>query len=84
MKWTYFFNHYCLSTWKDVALDGWLLTLFPSDDYSKSASTQVAGSDLGALFGYYFFIPLNSEEFCNKYIFDTPRTVNSDFPCILY
>ena len=59
------------------------MSLLNQDDLAKGASSQGAGSTLGSLFGYYFFIPLSSVSFCNKYIFSTEHTVIPSFARII-
>jgi len=60
---------------KDVAVDGWVLTILTEDYISFGPATQTVGLMLGSLVSYNLFIPLNSTYFCNKYLFSIPRNV---------
>lgn len=71
-------NVFCFNP-KDIAVDGWVLTILTKDYLSYGPATQTVGMMFGSLIAYNFFIPLNSQYFCNTYLFSTPREVELFF-----
>ena len=45
------------------------------DNLMYATLAQFCGRAVGQLFGFYFLVPLNSVEFCNEWIFETPQQV---------
>ncbi|KAL4477488.1 hypothetical protein ABPG74_002638 [Tetrahymena malaccensis] len=68
-----------LSSQQDIAVDGWVLTIFESEEHVNIGSTcNTIGQLLGVLITNSFFIQINSVEFCNKFLYSTP----SDQPLV--
>jgi hypothetical protein len=57
---------------KDIAVDGWVISILSEAALPYGAMTQTAGFILGNLFSRSFFVLLSSVEFSNKYIYSTP------------
>ncbi|EAR87251.1 acetyl-coenzyme A transporter 1 (macronuclear) [Tetrahymena thermophila SB210] len=68
-----------LSSQQDIAVDGWVLTIFENEEHVNIGSTcNTIGQLLGVLITNSFFIQINSVEFCNKFLYSTP----SDKPLV--
>lgn len=52
-----------------IACEAWVFTLFDDEDKSKASVARVGGGLLGMLISYNLFLPMNSLEFLNKYIY---------------
>ena len=62
---------------KDVAVDGWALSIMNQENLAYGALAQTIGLTFGIILSFNVFIPLNSIEFCNQYIFSSPRQVKN-------
>jgi PAT family acetyl-CoA transporter-like MFS transporter 1 len=58
---------------QDIAVDGWAVEMLDPKNSAYASTCQATGQRIGTFIGSSFFIALNSEEFCNKYIFSTPK-----------
>lgn len=63
-----------LASWQDIAVDGWVLTMFSETHVRWGAVCQNIGQLLGVVFGSSLFIQLNSVKFCNHYLYSEPQT----------
>jgi len=57
----------------DIVLDGWIVRLVSAKNSHTAAVIQSTGTRFGMLFSWNALLSLGSTEFCNKYIFATPR-----------
>lgn len=64
----WFFEMVILTVYQ-IACEAWVFTLFSQENKSKASVARVGGALLGGFISYNLFIPLNSVEFLNKYIF---------------
>lgn len=60
--WIGMFQILCTAVY-DVALQGWIIKVFPPDYFAKVSSTQLIGVTIGQIFGFYGLIPLSSTTF---------------------
>ena len=60
---------------KDIAVDGWIITIVSQENRPYGSLAQTIGLTLGGIIGFNIFVPLSSLTFCNSYIFDSPRDV---------
>jgi len=58
---------------QDVAVDGWALSIMSRENLAYGALSQTIGLTLGIILAFNVFIPLNSIDFCNQYIFSSPQ-----------
>ena len=68
-----FFLLWLLTATQDIAVDGWSLTMLQRKNVGYSATVNCVGQSLGAFFGFFVFLTLESKDFCNKYIFSEPQ-----------
>lgn len=64
-----------LAATADIATDGWALTLLSHDNVGYQSTCQSAGQFIGWFISQFILIQLSSVEWCNSYIFSTPRDV---------
>ena len=59
-------------TCQDIAVDSWAVEILHPSNSSYASASQSVGQSLGKIMSTTVFIALNSIEFCNKWIFETP------------
>lgn len=69
-----FFSLNFLAATQDIAVDGWALTMLKRCNVGHASTCNSVGQTAGYFLGYVVFMALESTEFCNKYIFNVPRT----------
>jgi len=65
---------------KDIAVDGWALTLLSQDNLSYASTAQTIGLNSGYFLSFTVFLAFNSVEFSNKYF--RPQKTPSDIPLV--
>lgn len=68
-----FFILWFLTATQDIAVDGWALTMLQRRNVGHAATCNAVGQTAGGFIGYVVFLVLESQDFCNKYIFDESR-----------
>ena len=63
-----------LSSWQDIAVDGWILKMFSETHVKWGPICNSIGQLLGLVFGGSLFIQLSSVKFCNQYLYSEPKT----------
>lgn len=69
-----FFSLNFLAATQDIAVDGWALTMLKRRNVAHASTCNSVGQTAGYFLGYVVFMALESSEFCNKYIYNEPRT----------
>lgn len=57
----------------DVAIDGWVTSLFQKQNVTYGSVANSVGNTSGWFISQYMFILLNSKKFCNEFIYSSPR-----------
>lgn len=57
----------------DLILDDWMISMIRMESSSHATTCQSIGFNLGFFISFNIFLPLNSTEFCNSYIFSEAR-----------
>lgn len=52
----------------DVAVDGWALTLLPSDKIHFASTCQSVGVNIGLFISFTIFLALSSDRFCKQFL----------------
>ena len=52
----------------DVAVDGWALTLLPSDKIHFASTCQSVGVNIGVFISFTIFLALSSDRFCKQFL----------------
>lgn len=58
----------------DVAIDGWVTSLFQPHNVTYGSVANSVGNTTGWFVSQFAFILLNSTKFCNNYIYSEPRS----------
>lgn len=62
-----------LSVCKDIAVDGWALTMLSRENVGYASTCNSVGQTAGYFLGNVLFLALESAEFCNKYLRIEPQ-----------
>ena len=62
-----------LSVCKDIAVDGWALTMLSRENVGYASTCNSVGQTAGYFLGNVLFLALESADFCNKYLRIEPK-----------
>lgn len=62
-----------LPTSKDIAVDGWALTMLSRQNVGYASTCNSVGQTAGYFLGNVLFLALESPDFCNKYLRIEPK-----------
>ncbi|QFZ27743.1 putative uncharacterized membrane protein [Clavispora lusitaniae] len=68
-----FFLLIFLCATQDIAVDGWALTCLSPESLPFASTAQTIGMNCGYFSSFTVFLALNSPEFANKYLRETPK-----------
>lgn len=63
----------CFSSHKDIAVDGWALTMLSRENVGYASTCNSVGQTAGYFMGNVLFLALESADFCNKYLRIEPK-----------
>ncbi|XP_001944982.1 acetyl-coenzyme A transporter 1 [Acyrthosiphon pisum] len=69
-----FFISNFLAATQDIVVDSWALTMLKKNNVGHASTCNTTGQAIGVMLGSVFPILFASEDFCNKYLRDTPNT----------
>lgn len=58
---------------KDIAVDGWALTMLSRENVGYASTCNSVGQTAGYFLGNVLFLALESADFCNKYLRIEPK-----------
>lgn len=58
----------------EIALSSWSISLLKKENIGYAASWKVLGNYVGSFISGWLFYSLNSVEFCNSYIYNSPKS----------
>lgn len=67
------FNGCTFSALKDIAVDGWALTMLSRENVGYASTCNSVGQTAGYFLGNVLFLALESADFCNKYLRGEPK-----------
>ncbi|XP_026812243.1 acetyl-coenzyme A transporter 1-like [Rhopalosiphum maidis] len=67
-----FFMMNFLAATQDIVVDGWALTILKRNNVGYASTCNASGQTIGSMIGSMVLILFTSEEFCNKYLRNTP------------
>eukprot|EP01017_Pseudomicrothorax_dubius_P002882 TRINITY_DN1025_c0_g2_i1.p1 TRINITY_DN1025_c0_g2~~TRINITY_DN1025_c0_g2_i1.p1 ORF type:complete len:496 (+),score=52.49 TRINITY_DN1025_c0_g2_i1:50-1537(+) len=59
---------------QDIALDSWVVTLLHPNNYKWGSTCSFIANIFGNLIGFNFLIHFSNLDFCNRFIYDQPRS----------
>ncbi|OQR66711.1 acetyl-coenzyme A transporter 1-like [Tropilaelaps mercedesae] len=62
-----------LAATQDIAVDGWALTMLSRRNVGHASTCNSVGQTAGMFLGYVLFLALESKDFANAYVFQTPQ-----------
>ena len=67
------YNVCTFSISKDIAVDGWALTMLSRENVGYASTCNSVGQAAGYFLGNVLFLALESADFCNKYLRVEPK-----------
>lgn len=66
-------NGWTFSSLKDIAVDGWALTMLSRENVGYASTCNTVGQTAGYFMGNVLFLALESADFCNRYLRVEPK-----------